>query len=125
MEVLLGRIISPSAGLGDVLDLFHPISRAQRFDSRPSVDIGAQQSPGVSFVLFLLIVVIVGAIATHVIGQRVISGTERWIEHVPLVRSVYSTLKGMTDLLNFRSRFGRSTVVAFPFPRDGLWAIDL
>jgi len=86
-------------------------------------DIGAQQSPGVSFVLFLFIVVIVGAIATHVIGQRLIAGTERWIEHVPLVRSVYSTLKGMTDLLNFRSRFGRSTVVAFPFPRDGLWAI--
>jgi uncharacterized membrane protein len=29
----------------------------------------------------------------------------------------------MTDLLNFRSRFGRSTVVAFPFPRNGLWAL--
>lgn len=29
----------------------------------------------------------------------------------------------MTDLLNFRSRFGRSAVVAFPFPREGLWAI--
>ncbi|NOT96766.1 MAG: DUF502 domain-containing protein, partial [Nitrospira sp.] len=26
-------------------------------------------------------------------------------------------------LLHFRSRFGRSTVVVFPFPRDGLWAI--
>ena len=29
----------------------------------------------------------------------------------------------MTDLLNFRSRFGKSTVVVFPFPRDGLWAL--
>ena len=86
-------------------------------------NIGVQQSPGVSLVVFLFIVVIVGAIATHVVGQRVIAGTERWIEQVPLVRSVYSTLKGMTDLLNFRARFGRSTVVAFPFPRDGLWAI--
>jgi uncharacterized membrane protein len=85
--------------------------------------IGVQERPGISLVLFLFIVVVVGAIATHVVGQRVITGTERWIEHVPLVRSVYSTLKGMTDLLNFRSRFGRSTVVAFPFPRDGLWAI--
>ena len=52
-----------------------------------------------------------------------ITQTERWIEHIPLVRSVYITLKGMTDLLHFRSRFGRSTVVAFPFPRNGLWAI--
>lgn len=86
-------------------------------------NIGAGQRPGISLVLLLFLVVMVGAIATHVIGQRVITRTEGWIEQVPLVRSVYGTLKGMTDLLNFRSRFGRSTVVAFPFPRDGLWAI--
>jgi uncharacterized membrane protein len=29
----------------------------------------------------------------------------------------------MTDLFQFRSRFGRSTVIAFPFPRDGVWAL--
>jgi uncharacterized membrane protein len=82
-----------------------------------------RQWPGLSLVVFLFLVVIVGAIATHVIGQRIIMQAERWIERVPLVRSVYLTIKGMADLLNFRSRFGRSTVVAFPFPRDGLWAI--
>jgi len=86
-------------------------------------NIGTRQRPGLSLVLFLLLVVIVGAIATQIVGRRIITQAERWIEHVPLVRSVYITLKGMTDLLNFRSRFGRSTVVAFPFPRDGLWAI--
>ncbi|NOT24376.1 MAG: DUF502 domain-containing protein [Nitrospiraceae bacterium] len=86
-------------------------------------NIGTRQNQGQSLVLFLVLVVIVGAIATQVVGQRMISGVERWIEHVPLVRSVYSTLKGMTDLIQFRSRFGRSTVVAFPFPREGLWAI--
>jgi uncharacterized membrane protein len=86
-------------------------------------NIGDRQWPGLSLLLFLLLVVIVGAIATLVVGQRIITHAERWIEHVPLVRSLYVTLKGMADLLNFRSRFGRSTVVAFPFPRDGLWAI--
>jgi uncharacterized membrane protein len=86
-------------------------------------NIGTRQSPGLSLILFLFIVVIVGAIATHIVGRRIITQAERWINRVPLVRSVYITLKGMTDLLNFRSRFGHSTVVAFPFPRDGLWAI--
>jgi len=86
-------------------------------------NIGARQRPGLSLVLFMFLVVIIGVIATHVVGRRMITQTERWIEHIPLVRSVYITLKGMTDLLNFRTRFGRSTVVAFPFPRDGLWAI--
>ncbi|MCX5723463.1 MAG: DUF502 domain-containing protein [Nitrospirae bacterium] len=88
-------------------------------------NIGARERPGVSLVVFLLLVVLVGAIATHVIGRRMIIQAERWIAQIPLVRSVYVTLKGMTDLLNFRTRFGRSTVVAFPFPRDGLWAIGL
>lgn len=86
-------------------------------------NIGDRLGPGLSLALFLLLVVIVGAIATHVVGRRIIIRGERWIERIPLVRSVYITLKGMTDLLNFRSRFGRSTVVAFPFPRDGLWGI--
>jgi uncharacterized membrane protein len=86
-------------------------------------NIGDQQWPGLSLGLFLFLVVIIGAIATHVVGRRIIVKAERWIEHIPLVRSVYVTLKGMTDLLNFRSRFGRSAVVAFPFPRNGLWAI--
>jgi len=86
-------------------------------------NIGDRQRPGVSLILFLMLVLMIGAIATHVAGRRIIAETERWIERIPLVRSVYITLKGMTDLLHFRSRFGQSTVVVFPFPRDGLWAI--
>lgn len=86
-------------------------------------NVGTGQAPGLSLVLFLFLVVAVGAIATHVVGRRIITKAERWIERIPLVRSVYVTLKGMTDLLNFRSRFGHSAVVAFPFPRVGLWAI--
>jgi len=51
-------------------------------------NIGAGQRPGLSLVLLLFLVVTIGAIATHVIGQRVITRTEGWIEQVPLVRSV-------------------------------------
>lgn len=86
-------------------------------------NIGSQLKPGLSLAVLLFLVLFIGAISTHIIGRRVITQTERWIDNIPLVRSVYMTLKGMTDLLNFRSRFGRSTVVAFPFPRDGLWAL--
>jgi uncharacterized membrane protein len=84
---------------------------------------GISAAPVLGLVLFVLLVLIAGAIATHVLGRRIISSTEYWIEKIPLVRTVYLTLKGMTDLFQFRSRFGRSTVVAFPFPRDGLWAL--
>jgi hypothetical protein len=62
-------------------------------------NMGDRQWPGLSLILFLLLVVIIGAIATHVVGQRIITQAEQWIERVPLVRSLYITLKGMADLL--------------------------
>jgi uncharacterized membrane protein len=79
--------------------------------------------PGLKIFILVLLVLLTGIIATHVFGGRIIAQTERRIEKIPLVRSIYVTIKGMTDLFNFRSRFGRSTVVAFPFPRDGVWAL--
>jgi uncharacterized membrane protein len=85
--------------------------------------IGISATPLIGLLLFILLVFTAGAIATHVLGRQTITWTEQRIERIPLVRSIYLTLKGMTDLFQFRSRFGRSTVVAFPFPRDGLWAL--
>ncbi|BFU95058.1 MAG: conserved membrane protein of unknown function [Nitrospira sp.] len=81
------------------------------------------ETPLMGLVLFFLLVLLTGALATRMLGRRVLTKAERWIESLPLIRSIYLTLKGMTDLFQFRSRFGRSTVVAFPFPRDGLWAL--
>lgn len=79
--------------------------------------------PGLGLILLLALVLVVGALTTHVIGQRLVAYVEDKLEQIPLVRSIYLTMKGMTDILNFRSRFGQSTVIAFPFPRDGLWAL--
>ncbi len=80
-------------------------------------------APGLGVLLLLGMVLLVGAVATQVIGQRFVHWTEATLERIPLIRSIYLTLKSMTDLLNYRARFGQSTVVAFPFPRDGLWAL--
>ena len=79
--------------------------------------------PGLGLFLLVVLVLTAGFVVTHFIGQRLIDQFEQGVERIPFVRSVYLTLKGMTDLLQFRSRFGRSTVVAFPFPRNGLWAL--
>lgn len=80
-------------------------------------------APGLGLLLLVILLVVVGIIGDHVIGQGLLVRLEQRIEQIPLVQSIYLTLKGMTDVLNFRSRFGRSKVVAFPFPRDGCWAL--
>ena len=79
--------------------------------------------PGLGLIILILLVLTIGALTTHVLGQHFVAYVEQKLDQIPLVRSIYLTVKGMTDILNFRSRFGQSTVVAFPFPRDGLWAL--
>jgi uncharacterized membrane protein len=79
--------------------------------------------PGLGILVLASVILITGIVANHVIGQHLVRWAEHWLQRIPLVRTVFLTLKGMTDLFNFRARFGRSTVVAFPFPRDGLWAL--
>ena len=85
--------------------------------------VGVIAPPFIGVLLFVLLVLAAGAFGTHLLGSRIIASIELWIAQIPLVRSIYLTIKGMTDLFQFRSRFGRSTVIAFPFPRDGVWAL--
>ena len=85
--------------------------------------LGVIAPPFIGVLLFVLLVLAAGAFGTHLLGSRIIASIEQWIAQIPLVRSIYLTMKGMTDLFQFRSRFGRSTVIAFPFPRDGVWAL--
>jgi len=87
-------------------------------------EMAVTEIPGIGFVSLIALILLAGVLATHMrIGQRLLQEAETWLQHVPLVSSVYLTIKGMTDLFQFRSRFTRSTVVVFPFPRDGLWAL--
>lgn len=79
--------------------------------------------PGVGIALFVLLILLTGMMATHFLGQRLIKRTEESFERIPLVRSVYNTFKGMTDVFHYREHFGHSMVVVFPFPREGLWAL--
>jgi uncharacterized membrane protein len=79
--------------------------------------------PGLGVLFLVVLILLAGIVATQLLGQRLLERTEGWLLRIPLVRVIYPTLKSMADLFNFRSRFGQSTVVVFPFPREGLWAI--
>ncbi len=79
--------------------------------------------PGLGILSLLGLIMLAGFTTTHLFGQRFLHWAEERLQQVPLVRSVYATLKGMTEVFKFRERFGRSTVVVFPFPRRGLWAL--
>lgn len=79
--------------------------------------------PGGGLLTLLLVILLTGLGATHILGQRVLRWTEDTFLRIPLVRSIYHTFKGVTDVIRLPDRFGDSPVVVFPFPRAGLWAM--
>jgi uncharacterized membrane protein len=84
---------------------------------------GDFQIPGLGIVFLFGLILLTGVLATQFLGQRMVRWMDEWVQAIPVVGGIYLTLKGMTDLFNFRARFTRSTVVVFPFPRAGLWAL--
>lgn len=63
-----------------------------------------------------------GVLAGRLIGPRLIHVLDGWIGQIPLARSIYQTLRQVTDIfLLQRSEFKR--VVVLEFPRRGVYAI--
>src|ERR1700742_3900329 len=53
----------------------------------------------IAVVVALLVLYTIGAIASRVIGQRVIGFFERLIARIPLVETIYSAVKKLIDVL--------------------------
>ena len=79
--------------------------------------------PGVGIASLFFLIIVTGMFTTHFLGQRLLLQAEESLGRIPIVRSIYHTFKGMTDVFNFRNRVGHSTVVVFPFPKEGTWAL--
>jgi uncharacterized membrane protein len=122
-QFLTGLLILVPAW-GTVLILGTLFTALDRLLERVFGDVAATGIPGIGFITLLALILLAGVLATHLrLGQRLLQEGEEWLLRIPVVRSVYLTIKSMTDLFQFRARFNRSTVVVFPFPRDGLWAL--
>lgn len=79
--------------------------------------------PGVGIISMILLIFLTGLVTNHFLGQRLLQKVEESLTRIPIVRSIYQTFKGMTDVFHFRNRVGHSTVVVFPFPKKGTWAL--
>lgn len=75
-------------------------------------------------IVAVLIIYIVGEIASNVFGRRLIDYFNRQINRVPLVRQVYSATQKLIGSLTSKPGGGQR-VVLLPFPNDQLRAIGL
>lgn len=81
--------------------------------------------PGFGLVLALAIVLVTGVLAANFIGERLVRWWEGLLSRIPIVRSIYSSVKQVSDtMLSPKGNAFRKAVLV-EFPQRGQWAIGL
>ena len=77
----------------------------------------------IGVIVALLALYSIGAVASRMVGQRVIHWFERLIQAIPLVETVYSAAKKLVDVLRQKDGGHSQRVVLVDFPSPGLKAV--
>ncbi|APX11568.1 DUF502 domain-containing protein [Tateyamaria omphalii] len=78
---------------------------------------------GVGVIVFLLFTIFVGWIAKGFIGRSLIRWAESLVERTPVVRSIYSGIKQISETIFAQSERSFEKACLIEYPRKGIWAI--
>jgi uncharacterized membrane protein len=75
--------------------------------------------PGLGILTTALLVILVGAIATNVIGKRLLQKTEGYLLRVPVFRTIYAPVKQLVVAFSPDNEYGFKRVVLIEEPARG------
>lgn len=79
--------------------------------------------PGLGIVLALLILLITGIFAGNFIGKKVVRLWDSFFGHIPVVKTVYTGVKKVSESLLSDSSKSFKTPLLVQFPHQGVWTI--
>ena len=79
--------------------------------------------PGFGVLLTLAILLIVGAVTSNFVGKKLVHLGDRIVSRIPVVRSIYSSVKQVSDTLFSPSGNAFRTAVLVQWPRPEVWTI--
>ncbi len=79
--------------------------------------------PGLGLVAGILVILLAGAMASNVLGRRVVHAFDRVMLRVPLARTIYSATKQLSDSLFAQDRLALKKAVLFEWPSKGLYTV--
>lgn len=79
-----------------------------------------REVPGLGLVITLLAILAVGAVATNVIGRRILTRGEGWLMRVPVFRTIYAPVKQLVAAFSPDNEYGFKRVVMIDDLRRGL-----
>ena len=81
--------------------------------------------PWIGILLSVLLVLTFGYLASGFLGRRLIAGFDRALHALPVIRSVYPYTKQLVEFFLADNALEFDSVVAVPYPSEGLWSIGL
>ncbi len=100
---------------------YHPDRLIQTyFGLDPSSQVNVR---GIGVIIFLLFTVIVGWLAKGIIGRSFIRFGESLVERTPIVRTIYSGIKQISETIFAQTERSFETACMIEYPRKGMWAL--
>ncbi|MGD9863337.1 MAG: DUF502 domain-containing protein [Pseudodonghicola sp.] len=78
---------------------------------------------GVGVIIFLIFTIVVGWVAKGIIGRSLINFAESLVDRMPVVRSIYSGIKQISETVFAQSERSFEKACLVQYPRRGIWAI--
>jgi len=79
--------------------------------------------PGLGTILTLLAIFMVGLFTHNIIGRRLVNLWEGIVTRIPVVRSIYSSVKQVSDTLFSSSGNAFRKALLIEYPRRGSWTV--
>lgn len=79
--------------------------------------------PGLGVILTLVIVFVTGVFATNFFGARLVHLWHEILHRIPVVNSIYSSVKQISDTLFSSSGQAFRKALLVQWPREGMWTI--
>lgn len=79
--------------------------------------------PGLGVVLVFLALLITGALVTNVAGRWWLAQWDRLFTHIPVFKSIYNSVKKVSDTLFSSNGNAFRTAMLVQYPRAGVWTI--
>ena len=79
--------------------------------------------PGFGVLLTLAILLVVGATASNFAGRKLVQWGDALVSRIPVVRSIYSSVKQVSDTVFSESGNAFRTAVLVQWPREGVWTV--
>ena len=79
--------------------------------------------PGLGVVLVFLALLVTGALVTNVAGRWWLAQWDRLFTHIPVFKSIYNSVKKVSDTLFSSNGNAFRTALLVQYPRAGVWTI--